>query len=178
MLFLHFRILFMGICLSLLTQPSLYAYEKQAPRKKKSETTELTSYDRRVLETGEISGLRRAAGSILAVVPGFGIGHAVQGRYQYKGLVFTLTEMGCVGLFAFGREGGIVAIFPFLGFKIWEFVDSIVGSGRHNLRYRQLQPISLDASHDHLSIMPVPLVRKDDSGQQSTHLGLGLTWNI
>jgi hypothetical protein len=164
--------------LNFLSLPLIYAKESQALKKKKIEPTELTPYDRKVLEIGEISGVRRVTGSFLALIPGFGIGHAVQGRYQYKGLVFTLTEMGCVGLFAFGREGGTAAIFPFLGFKIWEFVDSIVGPGRHNLRYHQLQSLSLNTNDNRLSIMPIPIVRKDDSGQQKTHIGLALNWNI
>lgn len=158
--------------------PSIYSKESQAPKKKNKEPIELTAYDRKVLEDGEISGVRRVTGSVLAAVPGFGLGHAVQGRYLYKGMVFTLTELGCVVLFAVGREGGTAAIFPFLGFKIWEFVDSIVGSGRHNTRYHQLQSLSPDSDGSNFKIIPVPIVRKDDSGQQTTHLGLALTWNI
>jgi hypothetical protein len=166
------------VLLNLIFMPSIYSKESQAPKKKNKEPVELTAYDRKVLEDGEISGSRRLIGSLLAVVPGFGLGHAVQGRYRYKGLVFTLVEMGCVGLFAFGREGGIVAIFPFVGFKLWELGDAIAGSERHNARYHELQSTSLDSDDNRLTIMPAPIIKNNDSGKQSTHLGLALTWNI
>jgi hypothetical protein len=173
------RFFFCG-CLNFPFMTSLSAQERKEPGKARKEKIELTDYDRRVLENGEISDFRRVTGSLLAVVPGFGLGHAVQGRYQYKGMIFTLTELGSIAvLYGPTGDGGLgIGLISLLGFKVWEFIDAVVGSERDNIRYRQLQSLALETGHSHFTILPVPLVKNGESGQQTTHPGLAFTWDI
>ena len=89
-----------------------------------------------------ISTTRYVTGGILSIYPGFGIGHAVQGRYTDKGWIFTTGEaisatVAIVGLGQCGITSGITSsnqcsgnsmilagTVEFLGFKIWEIVDA------------------------------------------------------
>lgn len=174
------KLFFLLACANFLNTPSTFAKESPEPRKSIKEKVELTNYDRRVLENGEVVGFRRVAGSLLSVVPGFGVGHAVQGRYLYKGMIFTLIELGSVAMASgpTGDAGLALGILSFFGFKIWEFVDSLVGPVRDNRRYRLLNGTTLQSYESPLTLMPVPLVRQNESGLRSTHFGLALTWNI
>jgi hypothetical protein len=83
---------------------------------------------------------RYVVGGILGVYPGFGIGHAVEGRYKERGWIFTVGE-GVSALFvAIGGVDCVVndalsgqsncnsgllelGVIGFFGFKIWEIVD-------------------------------------------------------
>jgi hypothetical protein len=81
-------------------------------------------------------------GGVIGSIFGFGIGHAIQGRYADKGWIFTATEVAGVGLAAaancktekddYGDDkwtckngSGLYAIGVgvVLGFHIWEIVD-------------------------------------------------------
>ena len=46
-----------------------------------------------------VSNARYYGGAIPGSILGFGIGHAIQGRYKEKGWIFTLLEGGAVGGF-------------------------------------------------------------------------------
>lgn len=56
-------------------------------------------------------------GALGGTAIGFGVGHAIQGRYSRRGWVYTLTEIGSLFL-----PGG-VAVAAFLGLKVTESVD-------------------------------------------------------
>lgn len=92
----------------------------------------------------DISTTRYVAGGILSIYPGFGIGHAVQGRYTDKGWIFTTgeaisTAVVISGLIdcgtstvissskeCSGKDKMLVGTVGFLGFKIWEIFDAWV----------------------------------------------------
>ncbi len=87
-------------------------------------------------------------GGTVGTILGFGIGHAIQGRYKEKGWIFTLTEGIGAGTIASGiiwtlfsykessktGDASVGDVMPFvglgllgatiiLGFRIWEIVD-------------------------------------------------------
>lgn len=108
-----------------------------------------------IVAHGEISVGRWIMGGIFASSIGFGIGHAIQGRWRYTGWIFTAGEAASV--VAVGYAGidmlinsdhrGKGDLQPYLligglvlfgGLKIWEGVDGWVGPPRQNRRYREL----------------------------------------
>jgi len=94
---------------------------------------------------------RYVTGGVLSIYPGFGIGHAVQGRYAEKGWIFTAGEaafatIAIIGLGECGMTSAIssqndckgndkilVGLAGFTGFKIWEMVDAWYGPHREKL---------------------------------------------
>lgn len=88
---------------------------------------------------------RYIASGILGTIPGFGIGHAIQDRWQEKGWIFTAGELTSLSLMAVGgascmgggnhMNGGhhncsgirpalaMSGMIGFLGFKVWEIID-------------------------------------------------------
>lgn len=90
-------------------------------------------------------------GGVLGSALGFGIGHAVQGRYQDGGWLFTATEGASLAVLMIGlgscseetenfggertkkttcSNGGLVAIgfASLIGFRVWEIVDVWTGA--------------------------------------------------
>ena len=121
---------------------------------------QLTEKDKEVLEIGEISTGRYVAGGILGTYPiGFGIGHAIQGRWSEQGWIFTAGELGSVAMLLGGLSsclkgdaddffddcsGGenaliTVGLIGFIGFRIWEIVDVWAVPPSHNKKHRELQ---------------------------------------
>ncbi|MBS1968774.1 MAG: hypothetical protein JSU04_00610 [Bdellovibrionales bacterium] len=133
-----------------------------------------TDDDRRVLNIGEISNTAYIAGGLLSIYPGFGIGHAVQGRYTDKGWIFTAGELGSIGLMIAGAgdcwnsssssngqtcNGGgaiVFGVLGFVGFRVWEIVDAWVAPPQINNHYR-----SLRAQMYQSSLQPVFAPTKD-----------------
>ena len=93
--------------------------------------------------SGSIGTGAYVIGGLLAIYPGFGIGHIVQGRWLEKGWIFTLSEgiagtalvantMGCAlgsilsGSSSSGSNWSQMATWygAFLVFKIWEIGDA------------------------------------------------------
>lgn len=94
------------------------------------------------------------AGGAVSIFVGFGIGHAIQGRYGEMGWIFTVTEIGSAGLMGGGygwmianlpsgvewkdaktsdlHKGGLALMLTgsilLAGFRIWEIVDVWVGA--------------------------------------------------
>ncbi len=90
---------------------------------------------------GELPLSRHAAGAMLAFFPGSGIGQAAQGRWTDTGWIFTLGELGSMGLFVQqylnGSEDGLLlASFSVLAFRIGGVADAIIGPKRKNRRIR------------------------------------------
>lgn len=109
--------------------------------------------DREVNRIGYISDARYVIGGILGVYPGFGIGHAVQGRYSQRGWIFTVGEVGSLMAFVLGAvncwgttnssgscdgTGITIGALGYFGFKIWEIVDIWAAPIEINQRYREL----------------------------------------
>jgi len=79
-------------------------------------------------------------GSILATVPGFGLGHLVQGRYDENGWLYTFGEAAGLGgaMVMLGIKcdsnnkncsaakaiGALVTLGTYVGLHIWEIVDA------------------------------------------------------
>lgn len=135
-----------------------------------------TDDDRRVLSIGEIGNTAYIAGGLLSSYPGFGIGHAVQGRFTEKGWIFTAGELGSLAMIVAGAgdcwkdsstssssnntcSGGGAIVLGFLGyvgFHIWEIVDAWVAPPQINNHYR-----SLRAQMYQSSLQPVFAPTKD-----------------
>ncbi len=119
---------------------------------------DLKEDDQKVLSIGEISTARYVVGGILGTYPvGFGIGHAVQGRWAEDGWVFTAGELGSLSLVVAGILGCVDQAFEgsncsdfesafivtgaigFLGFRIWEIVDVWSKPPIYNNKYQELK---------------------------------------
>jgi hypothetical protein len=120
----------------------------------------LTLDEQRLLDEGEIPIGRYLGGGITSIFVGFGIGHAVQGRWSETGWIFTLGQAASLTALIYGISqsdcflfayscndrgdddgvgfivGGVIGL---VGFRIWELVDVWVGPPRHNRRVRALR---------------------------------------
>lgn len=114
----------------------------------------LSFEERRLLMDGEISLGQTIGGGALALWLGFGVGHAVQGRYGETGWKFTLGELAAVGGIMIGAiqlsahaydgdrnndRGENLLIASFIAFgviRIWEIVDTLTGPAAHNSAVR------------------------------------------
>ena len=113
-----------------------------------------------LLARGEISIGRYVTGGILSYALGFGVGHAVQGRWGDDGWVFTvggsasliailygLTQIDHrydpeTGQYNSSRHGHTIAmagIVGLVGFRIWEVVDAWVAPPIRNRKVRALK---------------------------------------
>ncbi len=114
----------------------------------------LTPEDQELLARGEISDGEIIGGGVVSIFLGFGLGHAVQGRYMEKGWLFTVGEAGSLAVFMVGlaqcfdldsndcEDGDLWLIsgaLGIVGFRIWELIDVFVGPGQHNARVRNLR---------------------------------------
>src|SRR5262245_17772857 len=117
--------------------------------------------DQELLTQGEISENARVGGVVASAVVGFGVGHAIQGRWTKTGWKFTVTEGIAAGVMYYGLHGiansignclvddpscndpddhsgwiflgGLLALG---GLHIWEIVDAYEGPLDHNARVR------------------------------------------
>lgn len=115
----------------------------------------LSPEDRQILKDGEMSTSRYVISGVLGTYPGFGIGHAIQGRWLERGWIFTGGEMvtGVIGLVgAFGchepphtSQSDSACYWPyaflaaFTALKVWEIVDVWYEPYAHDQRYRELR---------------------------------------
>ncbi len=123
----------------------------------------LSEKDKSILEIGEISTTRYVIGGVLGTYPvGFGVGHAIQGRWSDTGWIFTAGEAGSAAVFLVGALGCInneldkgfngkndctglneallvTGIIGFVGFRIWEVVDVWSTPPSHNRKYNELK---------------------------------------
>jgi hypothetical protein len=123
----------------------------------------LTEDEREALEVGELSEGRALAGSLLSVWPGFGIGHAVQGRWRSSGWRFSAAQgvsypiglygivnwVGCASSDAVSSPSGdspscgrymvpfVVGGTLFSIAYVWGIVDAIGGAEQHRRDYRR-----------------------------------------
>lgn len=112
---------------------------------------------------------RYVTGGVLSIYPGFGIGHAVQGRYAERGWIFTVGEaafatlaivgMGECGVTAAitskndckGNDKILLGLAGFTGFKIWEIVDAWYGPHQN----KQLSKSSKEPKFES-ALLPTP----------------------
>lgn len=114
----------------------------------------LTLEEREIYWRGEITPLQTIGGGLVAAWVGFGLGHAVQGRYSDVGWMFTMGEVAAISVAVFGavqlgendfrqNDGAeTLLIGGFLAYgilRVWEIVDTLVGPSSHNRRYRALK---------------------------------------
>ena len=156
--------------------------------------TPLSKHDRRILDRGIIPQGRYIAGGIVGSTVGFGIGHAIEGRYRDQGWIFTAGEgasvtaifvaiLACFGDPPPGQTctppvalawGGLIGL---VGFHIWETIDVWVGPTADTRRYHELRKLgyrSSDALSD-LRIFPT-IVSNEASHRLSPGLGLTLSF--
>lgn len=107
-----------------------------------SVSSEEESYDSSIVT---ISNAKYWGGGITAFVIGFGVGHAVQGRYMEKGWIFTALDLVAIGgyftsaVMTLGdvvkgdkssakKTGGMTIAFGLAaaGVRIWEVVDAFM----------------------------------------------------
>ncbi len=113
----------------------------------------LTMEERELLLAGEITQTETFGGLALSLWLGFGIGHAVQGRYLTTGWKFTLGEVASftgimIGLAMTmdpygdnrrnlsGEDLLLVSVASLVILRVWEAIDTVVGPGIHNRKVR------------------------------------------
>lgn len=116
----------------------------------------LTAEDQELLAEGEMPMIQHAGGGALAFFVGFGVGHAVQGRWLERGWLFTAADtLSYAALFVGVRDfsdciegpcdnsraGLLIAtgLIGIAGFHIWETLDAFVVPANRNKRVRQLR---------------------------------------
>jgi hypothetical protein len=133
--------------------PPPYAYQPQQ--------IQLTAEDAELLQRGEISDGQHLGGGVVAIMFGFGIGQAIQGRWSDTGWIFTLGETASIVALVAGAvksldncpllenqctnnnndgEGLLIAgVVGIVVFRTWEVVDAFMGPVKHNARVRDLR---------------------------------------
>jgi hypothetical protein len=131
-------------------QPGL---QRPGPPPESAFPLDLSPEEAELLARGEISPVKHVAGVGLALYPGFGLGHAVQGRWGQRGWFFTVGQVGSTmvlltGILSCGPDGKLlsgrcpgadVGVAMVLGFKVWEVADAWIHPARHNRRVRALR---------------------------------------
>lgn len=121
---------------------------------------QITEEQAGLLSRGQIPIGRYITGGILSYVVGFGIGHAVQGRWNDQGWVFTAGESASMVAIIYGiaqmsgrhgfdqgpdqrqRRGEnylVAGLVGLVGFRVWEVVDAWVAPPIHNRKVRALE---------------------------------------
>ena len=119
---------------------------------------QLTPEDREILDEPYTPPMTTAISGAAAVVIGFGLGQAIEGRYSDTGWIFTLGEGGslaamiagavgfnrCVLGAACNQNSGAVALLvggalAYTGFHIWDVLDAFIAPSRQNARIREVR---------------------------------------
>jgi hypothetical protein len=135
----------------------------QQPYSQQPMQVQLTVDEQWLLQRGYISDGEHIGGGLAALMLGFGIGQAVQGRWGEMGWIFTVGESvsllaifyGIAESFDCGRYDeygsydsncedrglGIMAagLVGFTVFRVWETVDAFAAPSAHNRKVRQLR---------------------------------------
>lgn len=143
---------------------------------------QLSAEDQELLERGPISTGEHIGGGVAALFLGFGIGHAVQGRWSDRGWIFTLGETASVGLMIYGLTrtasctldatdgggcsdsglgwiaGGAIAM---TGLHLWETIDAFVAPMSYNRRVRAAQLRAGRPAYSTLTPYVTPVQRGD-----------------
>lgn len=118
---------------------------------------ELSPDDKKIWDRGPMNDGQYIGGGAVGSIFGFGLGHAIQGRYADKGWIFTVGETlaltaivvgfgECAGDAISGNSncssgGGTILLgfFGYLGLHTWEIVDLWWTPHEQEERYRQLR---------------------------------------
>ncbi|NDE14546.1 hypothetical protein EBZ80_06400 [bacterium] len=104
----------------------------------------------RIQEIGLIEPWQHILGTVVGYFPGFGLGHAVQGRFFLDGRTYAIGEGVSAGVFYVAFPGcviggdstfcgaSIIAAGTFFGFKIAEVFDLIFSPFEQNRKWRLL----------------------------------------
>lgn len=144
----------------------------------------LTDKDKDVLKNGELGTERYVLGGIIGTYPGFGIGHAIQGRWGTKGWIFTAGETASLFVIVAGASSmdfydenskGLATVslgaLAFAGFHIWEIIDVWYGGNEQRKEYDYLKNKINENAPDKLSWFTAPFIQKNSCG-----LSVGLTF--
>jgi hypothetical protein len=127
---------------------------------------QLTLDDQYLLERGYISDGQHIGGTLVAAFFGFGIGHAIQGRFTERGYLFAIGDAvtglifmnGVVKLFTCFEGCSdarvdnavnwmLVGLLSTTVVRTWEVVDAATGPATHNRKLRAL--------HSRLGMQPM-----------------------
>jgi hypothetical protein len=128
--------------------PAPYAYQPA-----------LSPEDQELLAQGEITDGQHVGGGLVALMFGFGVGQAVQGRWHDTGWIFTVGESASFVAMIYGVIDGIDhcsgdvcgkasqgdvglivgGALAFTALHVWEVVDAFVMPPKHNQRVRELK---------------------------------------
>ena len=155
---------------------------------------QLSDDEKTTLSNGELGTGRYITGGVVSTALGFGVGHAIQGRWTSKGWIYTTGEAlsvtaltigmaNCMGEVLGRAIGGqqplgcsssmlTVGYFGYMGFKIWEIVDSWRGGYVQMDQYDALKrKIQNDTTEKKKTVLLIPLL--------SPHIaGLSLVMNF
>jgi hypothetical protein len=143
---------------------------------------DLTQEEKEILARGPVNDTSYAVGGVVGTFVGFGIGHAVQGRYGEKGWIFTVGELGSIALIVAGLAQSItncsygsncansagtseilIGYFGVLGFRIWEIIDLWATPPSINNRWRDLH-YRVDEEREARLTLSIVSLRKDVTG--------------
>ena len=147
--------------------------------------SEQTSFNEGSYESSvkTLSQARYLGGGIAAAIVGFGVGHAVQGRYKDKGWIFTAAEVVALGGYFTSvvllakdvvetktinaGKGGLAVAFlvAFGAVKIWETIDAFILPSD----YKVVKESPLQIS---------PLVLWNNNSTDDVDLGLSLKYRF
>lgn len=142
------------LCVCLLLTQARASDELELLAKAKEQGIELTEKERLLLKSRAPTKDSYVIGGIVGTYPGFGLGHAIQGRWLDRGWIFTLGETAGILVAGAGiinrlgdsgserdcdRTAITVGMGTYLGFKIVEIFDVWIGGARHLERYNRLR---------------------------------------
>jgi hypothetical protein len=138
-------------------QPQAYPPPQPYGYAQRPMQVQLTLDEQYLLERGYISDGQQVGGTIVAFMFGFGLGHAVQGRFMERGYLFAIGDAVTGFIFI---NGFVKLMYCFEGcseaqennavnwlivgalsagvVRTWEIVDAAVGPSTHNRKLRAL----------------------------------------
>jgi hypothetical protein len=153
----------------------------QTPHTAPSRYHLLSDEELEIVARGEISDEAHFGGGLVGTFFGFGLGHAVQGRFGDRGWIFLTGEAASGAFLIWGmsecfslvpQEGGtgetcgkdarfLVGGIGLVAFRIWELIDVWAGPPAYNARVRDLR---VRAGLPPYALFAAPLLGRGDAG--------------
>ena len=142
------------LCACLLLTHARAGEELDLLAKAKEQRIQLTEEERLMIKSRAPTKETYIIGGIIGTYPGFGFGHAIQGRWLDRGWIYTTGEVtslivasaGLVNCVDDGADDNdcnssaiTVGLLGYVGFKIAEIYDVWVGGARYRERYDRLR---------------------------------------